>query len=337
MTTPLDDALGALAVPGPNGPALVPASTRQLTDALQILASQNAALHRHASLSLSALSQVTRLEPQGGTVEAGAGLTLASLDTALSEQQLTLGPLSPRARDLTLGQFLEGPDAGLRAIPGGRLEPLCLAITAVLPDGRVYRSHPSPRSAAGPDLVALLLGGHRRLGIVTEAVVRCFPFATARRSQVFSFPSADAFVTAMLAALSDGVLFESVRVETRAGRVQVELNCLGTTEGVDRDFNTLDRRAFDVGGRPTGRLSSEFPAAGTTPGVAWEERESRWDAVRAAVAAGNPVALYRLAIVSVIARGDVEGMPLNTTVAWPASTAALPAAIDPRGVLGGAP
>jgi len=337
VTTPLDEALGTLAVPGPNGPTLVPASTRQLTDALQILASQNASLNRHASLSLAALSQVTRLEPKGGTVEAGAGLTLAALDAALSEQQLTLGPLSPRARDLTLGQFLEGADAGLRAIPGGRLEPICLAITAVLPDGRVYRSHPSPRSAAGPDLVALLLGGHRRLGVVTEAIVRCFPFSTSRRSQVFSFPSADAFVTAMLAALSDGVWFESVRVETRAGRAQVELNCVGTHEGVERDFNTLGRRAFDVGGRPTGRLSGEFPVAGTTPDVTWDERESRWDAVRAAVAASNPVVLYRLSIASVIARGDVEGMPLSSAGNWSPSTAALPAALDPRGVLGGAP
>ncbi len=336
MTPELEAALGPLAVPGPGGPTVVPASTRQLTEVLQILASQGAALNKHVKLSLAELKHIARIEPKAGTVEAGGGVTLAALDATLASHQLTIGPLSPRAKALTLHAFLEGPDAGLRAIPGGRLEPICLAIVAVLPDGRVYRSHPSPRSAAGPDLVALMLGGDRRLGVITEATVRCFPFATAHRSQVFSFPSADAFVAAMMAALSDGVWFESVRVETRSDRAQVELNCLGSDETVERDLNTLGRRAFDVGGRPTGRLSGEFPA-GESPGTAWEEREATWDAVREAVAAARPLVLHRLCLASVIARGEIAGMPLTHAGAWSATTAALAGAMDPRGVLGGAP
>lgn len=337
MNPALKVALGALAVEGPGGLTLVPASTRQLTEALQILASQGAALNRHVQLSLGELKQVGKVEPRAGTVEAGAGITLAALEAALGSHQLTLGPLSPRAKLLTLADFLQGPDAGLRAIPGGgRLEPICLALTAVLNDGRVYRSHPSPRSAAGPDLVALLLGGERRVGVITEAVVRCFPAAVARRSQVFSFPSAEAFVTALVSALADGVWLESVRVETRSDRAQVELNCLGSTEGVERDFNTLGRRAFDVGGRPTGRLSGEFPIA-SAAGEKWEEHEATWDAVRAAVEAGRPLELHRLSLASVIARGQISGMRLDRPGPWSASAAALAAAIDPRGVLGGAP
>lgn len=330
------DALGALAVEGPGGLEVVPASTRQLTDALQILASQKAALNKDVKVSLAELKHVSKIEPKGGTVDAGAGVVLSSLDARLAEQGLTLGPLSPRAKALTLSDFLQGPDAGLRAIPGGRLEPLCLAVTAVLNDGRVYRSHPSPRSAAGPDLVALLLGGERRFGVITEATLRCFPFASARRSQVYSFPSADAFVGALLAALCDGVWFESVRVETRSDRAQVELNCLGTSDAVERDFNAIGRRAFEVGGRPTGRLSGEFPIAGST-GQAWEERETTWDAVREAVAAFAPLCLHRLSLASVIARGEISGMPLERAGTWSASAAALVAAVDPRGVLGGPP
>jgi len=335
---PLETALGALAVAGPGGPTLVPATTRQLTDALQILASQGARLNTQVQLSLGELKHVSKVDPKGGTAEVGGGLTLAALDAALATHQLMVGPLSPRAKALTLAEFLEGPDAGLRSIPGGgRLEPLCLAITAVLPDGRVYRSHPSPRSAAGPDLVALMLGGQRRLGVITEAVVRCFPFASERRSQVFSFPSADAFVSALMACLADGVWFESVRVETRSDRAQVELNCLGTHEAIDRDFNTIGRRAFDVGGRPTGRLSGEFPAADGTPGTQWEEQEATWDAVREAVASFRPLELHRLSLASVIARGEIAGMPMTRAGEWSATSAALAVAIDPRGVLGGAP
>lgn len=333
----LDAALGTLAVPGPGGPTLVPSSTRQLTEALQILASQGASLNKHVQLSLAGLKHVSKIEPKGGTVDVGAGVVLSALDDALATNKMTLGPLSPRAKRLTLAEFLEGPDAGLRAIPGGgRLEPICLAITAVLPDGRVYRSHQSPRSAAGPDLVALMLGSQRRLGVITEAVVRCFPFASSRRSQVLSFPSADAFVAALMACLADGVWFESVRVETRSDRAQVELNCLGTNETVERDFNTIGRRAFDVGGRPTGRLSGEFPVGDAT-GAAWDEQEATWDAVRDAVAAFHPLELHRLSLASVIARGEIAGMPMTRAGAWSSTSAALTAAIDPRGVLGGFP
>ncbi len=324
-------------MPGPAGPTLVPSSTRQLTEALQILASQGASLNKHVHLSLGELKQVTKILPRAGTVEVGGGLVLAALDAALAAHQLTLGPLSPRARALTLAEFLEGPDAGLRAIPGGgRLEPMCLAITVVLADGRVYRSHPSPRSAAGPDLVALMLGGQRRLGVITEAVVRCFPFAPARRNQAFSFPSADAFVSALMACLADGVWFESVRVETRSDRAQVELNCLGTDEAVERDFNTIARRAFDVGGRPAGRLTGEFPLA-DSKGNPWDEQEVTWDAIRISVAASSPLELHRLSLASVIARGDIAGLSLSRPGTWNAASTALAAAIDPHRVLGGPP
>lgn len=331
MTPTLTAALGALASNG----RLAPQSARQLTEGLQIVASAGAALNRDVALSLEHLARVGRVDRHSGTVDAGGGVRLAALDAQLAEQQLSLGPLSPRAKGLTVAEFLEGADAGLRAIPGGRLEPICLSLTAVLADGRVYRSHPSPRSAAGPDLVALLLGGQRRLGVVTEATLRCFPFAATRRSQVFSFPSADAFVAAVTAALADGVWLDTVRVEVRSDRAQVELNCLGSRDGVERDLASVGRRAFDVGGRATGRLSGEFPI--DAQDRVWTERESTWDAVRDAVAAGKPLALHRLSLASVIARGDAAGLALDHAEPWPAPQAALAAALDPRGVLGGAP
>ncbi len=335
MTAALQTALGALAVDGPNGLTVSPASSRDLIDALQILLSQGAALNRDAALSRHRMDHLGRVELRSGTAEAGAGFKLGALETALAAHGLTLGPLSPRSRALSLGDFLEGPDGGLRAIPGGRLEPLCLAVTIVLGDGRVHRTHPSPRSATGPDLLALVLGGEGRLALVTEATVRCFPLPTAHRSQVFSFPSPDAFVSAVAATLSDGAWFEWIRVETRSDRAQVELSFLGTPQSVERDFASLGRRAFEVGGRPSGRLSGEFPMP-TSAGVEWEEREATWDAVRAAVAQGHALELYRPAVCSVIARGDVEGMNLHRGGAWPAAGAAL-AALDARGVLGGAP
>ena len=336
MSASLSTALGTLASEGPNGLTIDPASPRQLTEALQILGSRGAALHRDALLSRRRLDQLGRVEPRSGTAVVGAGMKLAALDKALSSHGLTLGPLSPRAQALTLGDFLEGPDAGLRSIPGGRLEPLCLGLTLILCDGRTHRSHPSPRSAAGPDLLALVLGAQGRMALITEAVVRCFPIAAVHRQQVFSFPSAEAFVATIQAALSDGVWFQSIRVETRSDRAQVELSCLGTRDGVERDFATLVRRAFEVGGRPSGRLSGEFPIP-TTDGKSWEEREATWAAVGAAVAAGNALELHRPALCSVLARGDVEGLSLHHAGAWPVSTAALIAASDSRGVLGGAP
>jgi hypothetical protein len=65
------------------------------------------------------------------------------------------------------------------------------------------------------------------------------------------------------------------------------------------------------------------------------EHESTWDGVRSALEAGRAVQLFRLSLASVIARGEVPGVPMNEPTAW-TSLAGRLLALDDAQVLGGA-
>lgn len=305
-----------------------PADERELLELLHVLADEGLALHRDVALSRARLLEVGPVAARSMTVSAGAGVVLQDLDDALRPHALTLGPLTPAAMHLRLGDFLEGPYGGLRSIPGGRLEPLCTSLTALLPDGRRLVTSDAPRSAAGPELSALIFGAHGRLGLATRATVRCFPLAERDVSMCFSFPSAERFVTGLQRALAEGLWPWRVHADAASGRVVAEVRWASVLGAVERDRALLARCVESSGGRGAGEAEREGPVA--------VEHESTWAAVREALEAGRAVQLFRLSLTSVVARGAVAGVPLNEPTAW-TSLAGRLLALDGRQVLGGAP
>jgi hypothetical protein len=126
-----------------------------------------------------------------------------------------------------VGAWLEGPTRGERGIPGARRETAALAVQAVLADGRIAESRAAPRSATGPDLDHLALGGEGRLCIIAAAVIRLFPVAAACAAE---------FVAPSLGEAIDGVArlcrdrLEPVRAVVRAspGGARVALSWDGS-------------------------------------------------------------------------------------------------------------
>ncbi|MFT3709414.1 MAG: hypothetical protein QM817_17390 [Archangium sp.] len=304
-----------------------PADERELIEVVHVLADRGVKLHQDIALSRARLTSLSDIAKNSMTVEAGAGWKLADLDAKLRPHGLTVGPLSPAAMQLRLCEFLEGPWAGLRSIPGGRLEPLCTSISAIFPDGRRLETSRAPRSAAGPDLSALVLGGHGRLALVTSAVVRCIPFPENDVRATFSFPSAQGFVNAMQRAVAEGFWPWRMHVDPRSGRVLAEVRWTASVGAVERDRELLQRCVNDSGGRSAGEEEREPPVA--------VEHEATWDAVRAALEAKHPLALFRVSLTSVVARGDVEGLALDTPSTW-TSLAGRLLPLDSRGLFGGA-
>ena len=68
----------------------------------------------------------------------------------------------------------------------------------------------------------------------------------------------------------------------------------------------------------------------------WRAWSGTWDAVRTSLEQGRALQLFRLSLTTVVARGDVEGVPLNESTGWTSLGGRL-LALDARGVLGGAP
>ncbi len=305
-----------------------PRDERELIEVVHVLADRGVALHRDMALSRARLDQLGPVNAKSMTLSVGAGVVLQHLDEHLKAYGLTVGPLSPAAMSLRLGEFLEGPYAGLRSIPGGRLEPLCTSLTAVLSDGRKLETSHAPRSAAGPDLGALVLGANGRMALVTRATVRCVPLCERDVRVSWSFPSPQAFVTALQRSIAEGFWPWRVHAHPRSGRVMAEVRWAASVGSVERDRELLSRCVDDVGGRGSGESEREGPIS--------VEAEATWDSVRASLELGRPLQLFRLSLTPVVARGDVDGVPLNEPTAW-TSLAGRLLALDSRKTFGGAP
>ncbi len=318
----------SMTAPQPIPATFTPGSAREVAQALHALADAGARLHREAQLDRSKLAALGHPHPASMTVQVGAGVKLLELDHHLRPKGLTVGPLSPAAMQLSVAEFLEGPYAGLRAIPMGRLEPICTRVEGVLHDGRLVQTPLAPRSAAGPDLSALFFGAHGRLGVVTGATLRCLPVPDSDVRATFSFASVGAFLTALRRVLAEGMVPLRVHVDTRAGRVLTQLRWSGSFGAVERDRELLLRAVDDAGGRAAGDEEREAPVA--------VEHEATWDQVRLALERPTTLQLFRLSLASVIARGDVAGVPLDAPSAWSSLGGRL-LALDPNAVFGGAP
>lgn len=149
-------------------------------------------------LDLARLDQV-RVNGESRFVEAGAGVTVAELEAALARHRLTLG--WPETPEVPLGAYLAAAEPGPNgpaAFPGW--SPV-MGLEAVLLDGTAMKTRPAPRSATGPDLKALLVGGRGRAGIITEAVLRVHEQPGLVRRLVFAFPEYAAAVAATVEAL----------------------------------------------------------------------------------------------------------------------------------------
>jgi FAD/FMN-containing dehydrogenase len=306
-----------------------PRDERELIEVLHVLADRGASLNRELKLSLARLVEFGPLEARSMTCTAGAGVRLVDLEAHVGTLGLTLGPMPPGALGLGLGEFLQGPYAGLRAVAGGRLEPLCSGLTVVTAEGRTFHTSGAPRSAMGPDLTALVLGAHGRLGLVSRATVRCLAAPELQAALCFEFPSAQSLVATAMQSLADGLVPSKVRLAVREGRVAGAFHWSGSRGSTQRDRERLLRCAMEHGAHARSDID---PDVATNA----EERESTWDQVRRALDQGKGLVLTRLSLATVVACGEVEGMSLDTATPWHPDALRL-LSLDPHHTLGGAP
>lgn len=329
----LMDFLGDRYEEGPAGVVLVPANERELLGTLRLLRERGGQVHRDATISRRRFDAVGAVNAASGLLQVGAGVRLSAIESIANAAERSLGPISPGALAVELAEYLEGPYAGLRSIPGGRLEPICTALTGVMPQGHLYTSRSSPRSATGPDLDALFLGLGGRAGLVLGATVRLFPRPTAARTVTYSFTAARLLVVAMRRALADGCWFERARAEQRGDRFLLEVKVIGNAEGVERDVSSLAQRVSQGSGRTAGHRVERSTGSPANP-----EREASWEAIEAALDMGASLALHRMSIDSAVVEGEVGGVPLSggRGAGKLAGWGEVIASVDPDGFMGGA-
>jgi len=150
------------------------------------------------------MSRVLELDETSLIVQAQAGITGGDLDEYLRARGMFIGHLPSSLAQSTLGGWLATRSAGALMSRYGRIDRVCMGITAALPDGSVVRTKVAPRRATGPDLMHLFLGSEGTLGIITAAHLRVVRAARARVWLAGGFKELRRAVAAMADIMASG-------------------------------------------------------------------------------------------------------------------------------------
>jgi FAD/FMN-containing dehydrogenase len=138
-------------------------------------------------ISTLAMREVLEYEPADLTVRMRAGISLGSLQAAVSEEGQWLALDPPGGEDVTLGGVVATGTSGPLRVQYGRPRDQVLGLTVVDGSGRVLAlGGKVVKNVAGFDLVRLATGSCGSLGVVTEVTMRLYPAPEADRTLVWS-------------------------------------------------------------------------------------------------------------------------------------------------------
>jgi len=137
-----------------------------------------------AVLSTQALRGIRSYAPEDLYVTVGAGHPLAELQKELAKDGLWVPLISPWPAATVGGIVATNLNAPLR-MRYGSLRDLVLAVTVVLPNGRVVRAgRPVVKNVAGYDMTKLFVGSYGTLGLITDVTFKITPLPRVRASLV---------------------------------------------------------------------------------------------------------------------------------------------------------
>ena len=227
-----------------------------------------------AVLEVRAEDRLVRVQP---------GITREALNRELRTRGLMF-PVDPGA-NATLGGMAATRASGTTAVRYGTMRDNVRGMEVVLAGGRVIRTGSgAPKTAAGYDLTALIVGSEGTLGLITELTLRLHGQPEAVMTAVAAFPTVGAAVDCVIATMQMGLTparIEFLDADTVAAcnfysgltlppAPQLLVEFHGHPEGLAEDV----RRFRD--------LAAEFGAEGLDWAEKQEDRTRLWAARHAA-------------------------------------------------------
>lgn len=188
--------------------------------------------HGEIILSLSRLTKVRHVDPQGMSMIAEAGVTLTAAQDA-ADRADRLFPLSIASEGTaTIGGNVSTNAGGVHVLKYGNMRELVLGIEVVLADGRVLDMLRTLRKDnTGYDLKQLFIGAEGTLGIVTAVALKLFPKPAEKATALVAVrdPAAAIALLAQLQSATGGAM-SAFELMPRIGIEMVLAHIPGTSD-----------------------------------------------------------------------------------------------------------
>jgi D-lactate dehydrogenase (cytochrome) len=215
------------------------------------------------SIDTSRMKRIIAVHPQDLDCVIEAGVTRTELNHHLRDTGLFF-PIDPGA-DASLGGMVATRASGTNAVRYGTMKDNVIALTIVLPDGRVTRTGARARkSSAGYDLTRLIVGSEGTLAVITEVTLRLAGIPEEISGGVCPFPSVQAACEAVITTIQAGIpvarieLMDEIHVHACNAHSKLDLpetpllfvEFHGSAAGVAEQSARFNEIAAEAGGGP---------------------------------------------------------------------------------------